>query len=141
MDMKLSEPIDPYKSALEALVSLHPDPTWSLIDKSLEIVAGLKTWDKTRFGDWEDAVVVLARREGFYARNIYTLLAMVLGITDPKRAAEAGKVISKYRSRSAPKLAKHIKESGGIKKVSHSNHQFPELKVPIRRDRARPISE
>lgn len=137
MKKRSSGATDLYRRPVRALESLQPDATLPLAEKATAIFAALKAWDSEHFGNWEDAVVVLARRKALHARNIYTLLAMVLGITDPKRAAEVGKVLSQNRARSPENIKKHIKKNGGMKAVSHSDHAFPPLTLKVSRATSR----
>lgn len=99
-------------------------------DRTVLLRHAIDEWDSETLGDWEDAVVVAARREGLSSPKIYLLLAAVAGgiprTTAPhtpdenriKRASEIGSVLEKLMEREPEEAAKLIKQGGGVKKLS-----------------------
>jgi hypothetical protein len=114
-------------------------------ERTVLLREALDSWDTATLGDWEDAVVVAARREGISSPKIYLLLAAVAGEIPRttsghtfdnnhlKRASEIGRSLEKISKRDAKDAAKLIKRGGGVKKLSDGKTRVPK-KTKIRID-------
>jgi len=106
-------------------------------ERTVLLRQALDEWDNDTLGDWEDAVVVAARREGISSPKIYLLLAAVAGEIPRttaghtfdenrlKRASEIGSVLEKLMEREPEAAAKLIKLGGGVKKLSDGKARVP----------------
>lgn len=99
-------------------------------ERTVVLRKALAEWDSATLGDWEDAVVVAARREGLSSPKIHLLFAAVAGQIAKttaahtfdenrlKRASEIGSALEKLMDRQPEESAELIERAGGVKKLA-----------------------
>ena len=132
----MADPLKKQMTALNAIRRMTAKAA-SNDERTVLLREALDQWDTGTLGDWEDAVVVAARRAGIFSPEIYLLLAAVAGEIPRttaghtfdknhlKRASEIGRNLEKLMRVDAKTAAKLIKRGGGVKKLAIGNTSLP----------------
>lgn len=136
---------DFYAGPLSALMQLKPKKALSAAETAGALADRLKKWDYDKYGAWQDAAAVLARRNGIVAHNTYVLLVKVLYGWAPQRAHEVGKLIEKMGDRPGGQLVATTRKAGGPKQAATRAFTPPKpsksRRPKIRRNRKARLAE